>query len=93
MQHAFCQAEAFISNMSGSLSLLPQMAGNTLTTEGATALVLSIRKNSKSMMEEINISVRAYVLESLQDYTFLGTGWITELPPSKTVWRLAVCFI
>ncbi|NWS37814.1 LR74A protein, partial [Probosciger aterrimus] len=29
---------------------------NPLTMEGATALVLSIRKNSKSMMEEINIS-------------------------------------
>ncbi|NXQ87254.1 LR74A protein, partial [Nyctibius grandis] len=33
-----------------------KMANNPLTVEGATALVTSVRKNPKSMMEEINIS-------------------------------------
>ena len=61
--------EILILTTSGSMSLLPQMASNPLTMEGATALVTSVRKNPKSMMEEINISVRAYVLESLQDHT------------------------
>jgi len=55
--------------MSESMSLLPQMANNPLTMEGATALVTSVRKNPRSMMEEINISVRPSVLESLQDHT------------------------
>lgn len=61
--------EILILTMSGSISLLPQMANNPLTVEGATALVTSVRKNPKSMMEEINISVRDYVLEGLQDHT------------------------
>lgn len=58
-----------ILTMSGSMFLLQQMANNPLTVEGATALVVSVRKNAKSMMEEINISVRAYVLENLQNHT------------------------
>ncbi|NWW85599.1 LR74A protein, partial [Rhynochetos jubatus] len=33
-----------------------KMANNPLTMEGATALVTSVRKNLRSMMEEINIS-------------------------------------
>ncbi|XP_009885350.1 PREDICTED: leucine-rich repeat-containing protein 74 [Charadrius vociferus] len=33
-----------------------KMANNPLTVEGATALVTSVRKNPKSVMEEINIS-------------------------------------
>ncbi|NXT87203.1 LR74A protein, partial [Anhinga rufa] len=39
----------------GKLKIL-KMANNPLTMEGATALVTSVRKNPKSMMEEINIS-------------------------------------
>ncbi|KAF1434968.1 Leucine-rich repeat-containing protein 74A, partial [Spheniscus magellanicus] len=41
--------------VNGKLKIL-KMANNPLTTEGATALVTSVRKNPKSMMEEINIS-------------------------------------
>ncbi|NXL43269.1 LR74A protein, partial [Podilymbus podiceps] len=41
--------------VNGKLKIL-KMAGNPLTMEGATALVTSVRKNPKSMMEEINIS-------------------------------------
>ncbi|XP_064316166.1 leucine-rich repeat-containing protein 74A [Phalacrocorax carbo] len=41
--------------VNGKLKIL-KMANNPLTMEGATALVTSVRKNPKSMMEEINIS-------------------------------------
>ncbi|KAF1472833.1 Leucine-rich repeat-containing protein 74A, partial [Pygoscelis antarcticus] len=41
--------------VNGKLKIL-KMVNNPLTTEGATALVTSVRKNPKSMMEEINIS-------------------------------------
>ncbi|NXX63543.1 LR74A protein, partial [Scopus umbretta] len=41
--------------VNGKLKIL-KMANNPLTTEGATALVTSVRKNPKTMMEEINIS-------------------------------------
>ncbi|NWQ96216.1 LR74A protein, partial [Burhinus bistriatus] len=41
--------------VNGKLKIL-KMANNPLTVEGATALVTSVRKNPKSMMEEINIS-------------------------------------
>ncbi|NXX42954.1 LR74A protein, partial [Tricholaema leucomelas] len=41
--------------VNGKLKIL-KMANNPLTLEGATALVTSVRKNSNSMMEEINIS-------------------------------------
>ncbi|NXW39981.1 LR74A protein, partial [Nyctiprogne leucopyga] len=41
--------------INGELKIL-KMASNPLTVEGATALVTSVRKNPKSMMEEINIS-------------------------------------
>ncbi|NWU66488.1 LR74A protein, partial [Pterocles burchelli] len=41
--------------VNGKLKIL-KMANNPLTVEGATALVKSVRKNSNSMMEEINIS-------------------------------------
>ncbi|XP_076199638.1 leucine-rich repeat-containing protein 74A [Aptenodytes patagonicus] len=41
--------------VNGKLKIL-KMANNPLTTEGATALVTSVRKNPKSVMEEINIS-------------------------------------
>ncbi|NXV95203.1 LR74A protein, partial [Calonectris borealis] len=41
--------------VNGRLKIL-KMANNPLTVEGATALVTSVRKNPKSMMEEINIS-------------------------------------
>lgn len=69
--------EILILTKSGSMSLLPQMASNPLTMEGATALLTSVRKNPKSMMEEINISVRAYVLESLQDHTLhIFRNWV-----------------
>ncbi|KGL94945.1 Uncharacterized protein C14orf166B, partial [Charadrius vociferus] len=37
-----------------------KMANNPLTVEGATALVTSVRKNPKSVMEEINISTRCF---------------------------------
>ncbi|GAB0190755.1 leucine-rich repeat-containing protein 74A [Grus japonensis] len=40
--------------VNGKLKIL-KMASNPLTLEGATALVTSVRKNPKSMMEEINI--------------------------------------
>lgn len=69
--------EILILTMSGPMSLLPQMASNPLTLEGATALVTSVRKNPKSMMEEINIAVRVYVLESLQDHTlYIFRNWV-----------------
>lgn len=45
------------------------MANNLLTVEGATELVGSVRKNPNSMMEEINISVRAYVPENFKAHT------------------------
>ncbi|KAF1543441.1 Leucine-rich repeat-containing protein 74A, partial [Eudyptes moseleyi] len=41
--------------VNGKLKIL-KMANNPLTMEGASALVTSVRKNPKSMMEEINIS-------------------------------------
>ncbi|NXS44360.1 LR74A protein, partial [Balaeniceps rex] len=41
--------------VNGKLKIL-KMANNPMTMEGATALVTSVRKNPKSMMEEINIS-------------------------------------
>ncbi|NXX77092.1 LR74A protein, partial [Urocolius indicus] len=41
--------------VNGKLKIL-KMARNPLTVEGATVLVTSVRKNCKSMMEEINIS-------------------------------------
>ncbi|NXT41925.1 LR74A protein, partial [Pelecanoides urinatrix] len=41
--------------VNGKLKIL-KMANNPLTVEGATALVTSVRRNPKSMMEEINIS-------------------------------------
>uniref|UniRef100_A0A8B9RX06 Leucine rich repeat containing 74A n=1 Tax=Accipiter nisus TaxID=211598 RepID=A0A8B9RX06_9AVES len=41
--------------VNGKLKIL-KMASNPLTMEGATALLTSVRKNPKSMMEEINIS-------------------------------------
>ncbi|XP_025913001.1 leucine-rich repeat-containing protein 74A [Apteryx rowi] len=41
--------------VNGNLKVL-KLANNPLTVEGATALIASIRKNPKSMMEEINIS-------------------------------------
>ncbi|NXI94820.1 LR74A protein, partial [Psophia crepitans] len=41
--------------VNGKLKIL-KMASNPLTMEGATALVTSVRKNPKSMMEEIDIS-------------------------------------
>lgn len=68
--------------MSGSMSLLLQMASNLLTTEDATALVTTIRKISLQIQDARTIH-----------YAFLGSGWITELPLSKTVLPLAVCFI
>lgn len=67
VQHASCMKSSLLLFL--STSLLPQMANNPLTVEGATALVTSVRKNPNSMMEEINISVRAYVLESLKVLT------------------------
>ncbi|NXN71926.1 LR74A protein, partial [Himantopus himantopus] len=41
--------------VNGKLKIL-KMANNPLTVDGAAALVTSVRKNPKSMMEEINIS-------------------------------------
>ncbi|NXG30804.1 LR74A protein, partial [Dromaius novaehollandiae] len=41
--------------VNGNLKVL-KLANNPLTVEGATALITSIRKNPKSVMEEINIS-------------------------------------
>ncbi|XP_069714615.1 leucine-rich repeat-containing protein 74A isoform X2 [Phaenicophaeus curvirostris] len=41
--------------VNGKLKIL-KMANNPLTVEGATALLTSVRKNSSSMMEEIDIS-------------------------------------
>lgn len=71
------------------------MANNLLTVEGATELVGSVRKNPNSVMEEINISVRAYIPENLKAHTaHVFRNWLNpRAVPFKPALRLAVCFI
>lgn len=95
LQHASCKDTRTSFSLRLSTSLLPQMANNLLTVEGATELVGSVRKNPNSMMEEINISVRAYVPENFKAHTahIFRNQLNLRAVPLKTVLRLAVCFI